>query len=281
MIATNEQLRKKYKVRMVDPKDVHTTFDVRVHMNPDRILMFAVLYEQSPKSVPPIVVEENGNGYGLIDGRTRLAGAIEVPVPSIPSIVMPKFEDRDEAMALAVALNSGGSEPESAADMRHVLKRHLEQGTARAKIFRLYGEIIPKKILTRWLDNVQSDVRKNAIQKAMRLIVSGHCIEDAALEARLTVKALQEHIRKGEAAVSREPDTELQTVLGVIRSASTSAHRSMAGRINGIESYFADHVMGESEMEAVVRALEDHARRSRQLCTVWTRRLGVLIHKEA
>src|SRR5271154_4590516 len=65
--------------------------DYNVRMKPfdfDRIAFFEGLYLETPDEVPPVLVEETGGKYRILDGRTRHASALNLKFKTIRAIVL-------------------------------------------------------------------------------------------------------------------------------------------------------------------------------------------------
>lgn len=172
---------------------IQETFFVRAELNEGRVQFFREMFE-ADADVDPIIVTRKT--FQLVSGRHRCAGATAAGKEEIIGFLI------DEAPLVDLIVegfksNVGGPLPPSPADFNHTLRLLLEQGVSRRRILDMLGEStgLPRKLLIRHLDDVQSDMAKTRLARAVEAVTDGgfsvpqaakeHEVEESTLRARL------------------------------------------------------------------------------------------------
>jgi ParB-like chromosome segregation protein Spo0J len=154
-------------------------FLVRVELDHKHIEHLKDLHS-SGQELPPILVSEGDNE--LVDGRHRLAAYRELGVQST-SCEIRKFASRAEKIMVALAANVGGSLPPTHADINHTMQILLNEGESRKSIIQMVSDRIgfPAKLVARHLDEVQANIHKVRLKRAINDVVDkGKTIHEAA-----------------------------------------------------------------------------------------------------
>src|SRR3989344_2561813 len=150
---------------------IQETFFVRAELNEGRVQFFRGRFE-ADADVDPIIVTRKT--FQLVSGRHRCAGATAAGKEEIIGFLI------DEAPLVDLIVegfksNVGGPLPPSPADFNHTLRLLLEQGVSRRRILDMLGEStgLPRKLLIRHLDDVQSDMAKTRLARAVEAVTDG------------------------------------------------------------------------------------------------------------
>lgn len=185
------------KVISVDLDKIWINIKVRITIEEERVLQFAMLYEsKGADALPPLEVTKD---FELVDGRTRYEGISLARNPvddksfTHVNCVIVEFDNEAEKLIYASKANMGGSKPPSNGDIEMVFQMLLEGGKSRKFIIKEYSEIIGSKTVVQRLDWIESKMAKQRKSAAADEVkYKGATLPDAAAKYNVNLKALQD-----------------------------------------------------------------------------------------
>lgn len=173
------------KARSVPVGQLKVTFNVRKHLDEDRVIQFAQLMEAGVE-FPPIEATVDNE---VVDGRTRLEAYKLVGKDQIMVKIVPNRNPVD-MIGHAIAANLGGAKPPSQVDLRYGIEQMLLEGASETKIKDLIP--LPGEVVRRYITDARSTIRKRRIEKAIDSMVNENkSLLDAASDNSLTLKELK------------------------------------------------------------------------------------------
>ncbi|MBI5138287.1 MAG: ParB N-terminal domain-containing protein [Candidatus Vogelbacteria bacterium] len=201
--------------------DLKVVLFVRKELDQDRVLQFALRYEAGEgEKLGPLLVNED---YEIIDGRHRFAA---LPLASILTVecIVRCFASKEEELITAFVANMGGAMPPTTEDFHFVINQLMDQRLTRRQTQNRFESYVPKTIMRRYCDEVQSKRNHSAMAKARAVVSNGEMkVDEAAVKFAVDPKALKDLIagvRNRQKTVGRE--------LGVIKVELAKRHKALS-----------------------------------------------------
>jgi ParB-like chromosome segregation protein Spo0J len=257
---------------LVKIADIKQTFFVRKQLNEDRVQFFANVLS-SGGALPELKLVRDTNE--LADGRHRLAALIRLektdalcvyrePAP-LPELIMDAMAD-----------NLGGALPPTEADLQFVIKQLLEGGMSRPKILDRLCEItpFPRKLVTRYLDNVQSEMARARLRQAVNAVVNDEkSVKVAAEEHNVDLDSLRSALKR-DAAPSG--DFNLHGTLKEVTGRFMSTSQKNANLLKGMIKDFEDGNLSRDNVNAVLTKITNNIKRMAQSHNDWVTRFDAM-----
>lgn len=235
--------------RMVPIDKLRVTFFVRRSLDHDRVNQFVELYRASA-ALPPL---EISSAKEIIDGRHRLE-ALKILGRKEATCVVTETESLAATIAHALAVNMGGALSPTTDDIRFTIKQLLEAGANRKAIAGMLT-FLPASVTRRYVDDVQSNMAKARLTKAVAAIADDDLsVRDAAERFDVDLAALQAAIRGSKKKVKKDAATLNGIVGSRYRGLSTSNAKFFTRILKELED-------GEVTA-ATVRSVFQHIERS-------------------
>jgi hypothetical protein len=145
-------------------------------------------------TLDPLLVSEDD--MEIIDGRHRKAAYLELGITEVECEIK-KFASDTDKIITALRCNVGGSLPPTPADISHTMQILLTAGESRKSIIeKISGTIgFPKRLVQKHLDEVQSNLHKARLKKAVTAVASqGMTVHEAAIEFGVKLETLQRNL---------------------------------------------------------------------------------------
>lgn len=257
------------KTVMKKRTDLKVNFYVRTKVNDDHVLYLWDLIQHGTK-LPPIVIDQND---GVIEGRHRLQAYEMDAIEDIECIVK-HFETQADAIAYALASNVGGNLPPSKADIDHAVKLMLAEGLSGRAIVEKIAKLapFPEKLIAEHVREVRGQLKKRAIERAVRAVAKGDItVADAARAESVDVEDVKAKIARSRDDSEKDPhewkvikSALSSTARGVSRTFGGAATKAIDGYNNGaVDEEHVQSVLDETErlLKKMLRHNRDHRER--------------------
>lgn len=177
--------------------DLKTDHFVRVALDHNRVIEFAVLMEKGVQ-FPAIIISPDNQ---VIDGRHRREAHLLVGTEEVDVIVRTEVKTVIDIYVEGFKSNDKSALPHTKEDREHVIRKLLELGAPRAKISQMLD--VPESLANDWIAKVVAVDKQAAIKRAIRAIANDNIsIEEAAKRFRIKVKDVQKALETKSSRVS-------------------------------------------------------------------------------
>ncbi|MFA6459191.1 MAG: ParB N-terminal domain-containing protein [Candidatus Paceibacterota bacterium] len=261
-------MRKKTVVKsLVDIKD---NFVVRITLNREHVEHLKDLIE-SGVEMDPLLVSADDNE--LIDGRHRKAAYLELGIKDA-SCEVRTFSSQSEKIIEALQRNVGGSLPPTHADVNHTMEILLTSGESRKSIIEMMSARIgfPPKLVSRHLDEVQSNLAKARLKKAAHAVVNdGKTVHEAATEQGVKLETLKTFL-KTDAESGDDRATSVNQVKAYLSTQFRTLQGSMGQVLAKVLRELKDGILEPDEASEVMRHVNKLTARQNHHHDEWVKR---------
>ncbi len=184
-------MRKKIVRKLLE--SLREDFIVRLELNREHIEHLKDLIGANVELDPLLVSEDDDE---IIDGRHRKAAYIELGIKEVDCEVR-KFDSQADKIVEALRRNVGGALPPTPSDISHTMQILLTAGESRKSIIEKVSTTVgfPKKLVQKHLDEVQSQLHKARLKKAIAAVTThGKTVHEAAAEFGVKLETLQRNL---------------------------------------------------------------------------------------
>lgn len=184
-------MAKKEETGLSLTSSIRVTTYVRDSEDQDRVNQLVEFLRGGGKT-PPIWITDD---FQIIDGRTRLA-AHELAHKKIEWVKKGELS-REEIIFMGLQENVGGSKPPTEADIKHNIRKLLEEKTSRPVIIDRMQAIFcwQRKAIVEIVDHEELSVHKENTLKAKKAVISGgKTFEEACKEFGVKAKSLEREL---------------------------------------------------------------------------------------
>jgi len=260
---------KKVTVALTDLKE---TFYVRTAIDHEHVSYLKGLV-QTGVDLPRIRV--NVDTMEIVDGRHRKAAFEEIGFVDVECDAQ-KYASRAEMIADALKSNVGGSLPPSPADINHTMELMLSDGMKRKEIIVLISKRVgfPAKLVQKHLDDVQSNLCKVRMRRAISAVVDGGAkVEEAAVAFNVKPEALKQQLLASLDGAEVGKKSDIRQLNAYLGSKITSLNMSFSQSLNRFTRDLRDGLVTNAEAVEVANKLEKLAKRCEKVLLDWANRL--------
>lgn len=177
-MTTARSIKPQVKTAMVPIDQLKIENYARVKLNDDRIMHFAILFENNDETIPAIWITPE---YSVIAGRHRIEGAVMAGKKEI----FAEFREVSsvaELLSLALLENVGGSLPPTKQDIILVAKEMLESGATQKYVTETISKIYPVEVAKKYVQEARHGIHRDKIARAKREVQSSELTMKAAAE---------------------------------------------------------------------------------------------------
>lgn len=185
----------KQKTAKVPIDQIKVDIYARTKLNDDRVMHFAILYEEDPEKVTPIEITPD---FSLTAGRHRLEGATIAGLKEINCVIV-AVASKAEQMERAILENIDptSSLPPTKADLIMSIKLLIKLGTPLFKVTELMLKIYPDKIAKAYVQEARHGIARDSTAAAVRDITDNDMsLSASAAKHNVKIESLKEVLGK-------------------------------------------------------------------------------------
>lgn len=182
------------EIVILNTDDIRVEIYAREKLDEDRVLEFALLFEQPDymDRIPAIEITPDGS---LIDGRQRLEGAKISGIQNGIRCKIKKVADKVNHIEEALKANFGGSVPPKKADIIMVIKDMIFAGASRNRAIEFMKSLYPPSVATKYVDEARHGINRDKMRDAKRDVLdNGLTIPTSAAKYGLDPERLREEL---------------------------------------------------------------------------------------
>lgn len=253
----------------VSLSEIKETFVIRLGLNQAHLDHLRALVETGVK-LPHLLISLGDNE--LIDGRHRLAVYRSIGHSRVTCWVESFASDADK-VARALECNVGGSLPPTEADITHTMQVFLSTGATRKYIIDIVSSRVgfPKPLVKKYLDQVQSQMGKVRLKKAVSDVVDHHkTVTDSAISNGVKLETLKAALKSES---KHDPGV---TDVAMLKSHFSCVFRSLGHtigrRLSMAAQNLSDGVIENGDVEEIIVHTTTLVERLNHLHEEWVKR---------
>lgn len=255
--------------------DIKQSFSVRLSLDSERVALFESLYRTGADLPPLLLTTENE----LLDGRHRKA-ALENLGRSEALCTRRTVTSTADAIMIAFTANLGGALPPSQGDMQKVVRLLIAEKLSMRSIVDLMAEranAMPRRYISKMVDDVRTAIKKAAVDRAARAVLTEGKTLDAAAE-EFGVESEQVRLRLSADGIRGDAqNVEAEKLANVLSGLSTSFKSVSRVVGSNLKHALKMHELGAVEddyVHAILRDVSSRIRRLQKSQEDWERRFA-------
>ncbi|MCL4404176.1 hypothetical protein M1432_02440 [Patescibacteria group bacterium] len=231
-------------------EEMQEPFYVRVELDEERVLFFMELF-QNKAAVDPLLLTESKK---LVDGRHRKAALIRLGRDGYDCNIIAD-EEAAKLILRAFKANFGGPKPPTSEDLDHTIELLLKEGMSRRSVLHDMSAKLsmPKELIRRHLDDVQSKMAKKKLTDAAAAVTDGNIsVKEAAEKFGVAANSIRSRLRANAQKKDQVTEGEINTLKGNMTKGFHSLAMKNSHAIKKAIKAYKDGIVSKSEVEQMI-----------------------------